>query len=263
MARMAVNLVIEKRKTMENGGRTYSAISVMIHVVLALAIVLTAVYARHREALKPKVYRVSIATLPSTANSNMNNRNTVKKVAPETQPAEQPAPEKAEPKPVKKTARKPAKPKEAVGIDTSRKTETEPDKPEPAPLEDLPGSGSDRPSTPATSGGADNRVGFGNQGSIFDVDGANFEYSYYLGLIQNRIGSNWVRSYIGRGKVKVYFRIARSGKIVSAIIEQSSGDAGLDRLALHAVTASDPLPPLPEGYGGDVLGIHIWFNYEE
>jgi len=258
---MAVNLVIEKRKTMDEGGRTYSAISIMMHVVLVFAITVAALVAQHRESLKPKVYRVSIATLPSTANSNMSTRNTVRKVEPATQPAEQPAPKKTEPKPVKKPARKTSKPapKKAVGIDTSRKTESKPES-EPAPLEDLPGT---ETSSSAAAGGGDPRVGFGNQGSIFDVDGANFEYSYYLGLIQNRIGSNWVRSYIGRGKVKVYFRIARSGKIVSAIIEQSSGDAGLDRLALRAVTASDPLPPLPEGYTGDVLGIHIWFNYEE
>ncbi len=261
MARMAVNLVIEKRKTMEEGGRTYSAISIMIHVVLALGITVAAIVAQHRESLKPKVYRVSIATLPSTANTNMNKQNTATPTPTRTQPVEQPAPKKAEPKPEKKPARKPTKPKpkEAVGIDTSRKTESKPE-PEPAPLEDLPGT---ETSSSANTGGGDPRVGFGNQGSIFDVDGANFEYSYYLGLIQNRIGSNWVRSYIGRGKVKVYFRIARSGKIESAIIEQSSGDAGLDRLALRAVTASDPLPPLPEGYAGDVLGIHIWFNYEE
>ena len=127
------------------------------------------------------------------------------------------------------------------------------------PLEDLtPASGRS-----GTGQAASSRVGFGNQGSVFDLDDANFEYSYYLGLVQGKIGSNWVRNYIGRGKVKVYFRISRTGKIVSAIIEQSSGDPGLDRMALRAVTASDPMPPLPEGYVGDVLGIHIWFNYEE
>jgi len=98
---------------------------------------------------------------------------------------------------------------------------------------------------------------------VVDLDGANFEYAYYLSIVQDRVGSNWVRTYIGKGKVKIYFRINRDGSIVGAMIEESSGDVGLDRVALRAITASSPLPPLPEGYEGNSLGIHIWFNYEE
>jgi len=262
MAKMAVNVVIDRRRHLDNGGRTWSIASVLVHIIAVCAVLLSSLYMQHRERSQPKVYRVSIATLSSGSDSNMTpNRSQTR--AMEQAPAQpQPKPKQAEP--VKKPA--PKKPKasetkQAVGIDTSKQTKKKPEasEPEPPPLEDL---------TPATgrSGtgqAASSRVGFGNQGSVFDLDDANFEYSYYLGLVQGKIGSNWIRNYIGRGKVKVYFRISRTGKIVSAIIEQSSGDPGLDRMALRAVTASDPLPPLPEGYVGDVLGIHIWFNYEE
>ena len=265
MARMAVNVVIDRRKTLDTGGRNWSVASILIHIIAVCGLLLGSVYLEHRDRSQPKVYRVSIATLSSAENANMsrtpNRPRTVEQAPVETKPKTEP-PKQTEPKPkVKKPTPKTTEPKETVGINTSKESEKKPEtkRPEPPPLEDAQRSG-----TGSSSKQVENaRIGFGNQGSVFDLDQANFEYSYYLGLVQGKIGSNWVRNYIGRGKVKVYFRIGRSGKIVSAIIEQSSGDIGLDRMALQAVTESDPLPPLPEGYSGDILGIHIWFNYEE
>jgi UDP-2,3-diacylglucosamine pyrophosphatase LpxH len=35
-----------------------------------------------------------------------------------------------------------------------------------------------------------------------------------------------------------------------------------DRSALRAVTISDPLPPLPDGFGGSELGVHFGFDWE-
>lgn len=264
MARMAVNVVIDKRKALDGDSRSWSVASILIHVICVLALILSSVYAEHRKQQEPKVYRVSIATLSSAENANMGRSRNRPRTVEQAPVRETPSPAAQKPKPVvqkpKPQSSKPAstKPNAAVGIDTSKQTQTKPKETTPEPAA-APSAG-----TSANGRQTDTpRVGFGNQGSVFNLDQANFEYSYYLGLVQGKIGSNWVRNYIGHGKVKVYFRIARSGKVVSAIIEQSSGDIGLDRMALRAVTASDPLPPLPEGYVGDVLGIHIWFNYEE
>ncbi|PJB82657.1 MAG: hypothetical protein CO090_02220 [Acidobacteria bacterium CG_4_9_14_3_um_filter_49_7] len=254
MARIGINIIIEKRKTLENGNRKFSAISVLLHIVVGLVIVIGVMSARSRALHEPKVYRVSIATLASEANSNMEpsktkavTENPIPKssVKPPKKPIEKPV---VTPKAPKKTIKK-----TAVGVNTNKpKKKTTP---KPAPRQE------DTIQAPAR--GSSKRVGFSTQSSVVDLDGANFEYAYYLSIVQDRVGSNWVRTYIGKGKVKIYFRINRDGSIVGAMIEESSGDVGLDRVALRAITASSPLPPLPEGYEGNSLGIHIWFNYEE
>jgi len=261
MPKLAVNIIIDSRRHMDGSGRTWSAISVLLHLAVALSLLLAGIVMQQREAARPRVYRVSIASLPGGADPNLKTTRT----RTSSEPAPAAKPKKAPPAPVKKPAVKRSRPKPeqkpVVGIDTKRQSKP---KKKPEPLLDAPiVRETAKGSTPRATGGGTPRVGFSSQGSIFDVDGASFEYSYYLGLVQDRIGSNWVRTYVGKGKVKIYFRIRKNGRIESAMIEESSGDPGLDRLALQAVTASDPLPPLPEGYSGSVLGIHIWFNYEE
>ena len=96
-----------------------------------------------------------------------------------------------------------------------------------------------------------------------DLDTTSFDYAYYLAIVRDKIGNNWVRTYTGNGKVKIYFKIMKNGEIRDAKVEISSGNEGLDRLALDAVLKSNPLPPLPEGFRENYIGIHIWFNYEE
>ena len=255
MARIGINIIIEKRKTLENGGRTFSAISVLLHIVVGLVVVIGVLSARSRALNEPKVYRVSIATLASEANSNMESS---KATAVTEKPVPKP-PVKPPKKPVEKPAVTPKAPgekikKTAVGVNTNKPEKKTTPKPVPRQEDTV---------QQAPTGSRSKRVGFGTQSSVVDLDGANFEYAYYLSIVQDRIGSNWVRTYIGKGKVKIYFRINRNGNIVGAMIEESSGDVGLDRVALRAITASSPLPPLPEGYEGNSLGIHIWFNYEE
>ncbi|MCK5878696.1 MAG: TonB family protein [Holophagae bacterium] len=249
MARIGINIIIEKRKMLENGGRTFSAISVLLHIIVGLIVVVGVLTARSRSLREPKVYRVSIATLSTASNPNMEQKKTT---AVSEKPISKPS---MTPEPVRKTSvnqkTQKTEKKAAAGVNT-----TKPEKKSTTPRQE-------ETVRPTPGGGGPKRVGFGGRGSIVDMDGANFEYAYYLSIVQDRIGSNWVRTYVGKGKVKVYFRINRNGNIVGAMIEESSGDVGLDRLALRAITASSPLPPLPEGYTGNNLGIHIWFNYEE
>ncbi|NOY23775.1 MAG: TonB family protein [Acidobacteria bacterium] len=254
MARVGINIIIEKRKTLENGNRTFSAISILLHIVIGLIVVIGVLSARDRVLREPKIYRVSIATLATAANPNIEqNKTTAVSEKPIPKPALTPIP-----KPVhktiitQKTPKKPSK-KTAVGLNTTKPEKQTSSQPIPR-QEDI---------IQPSAGSRSKRIGFGRHGSVVDLDGANFEYAYYLSIVQDRIGSNWVRAYVGKGKVKIYFRIKRNGSIVGSMIEESSGNVGLDRVALRAITASSPLPPLPEGYTGDNLGIHIWFNYEE
>jgi TonB family protein len=52
-------------------------------------------------------------------------------------------------------------------------------------------------------------------------------------------------------KVKVLFRILRSGRVGDTKLEQSSGNFYFDQAAMRAILLSSPFPPLPEGFYKD------------
>jgi len=98
------------------------------------------------------------------------------------------------------------------------------------------------------------------------VDAANFEFSYYLVLIRNRIAANWTppSGLVGSGspiRAVVYFRIERDGSVSSVRLESTSSAEFFDRSSVRAVTLSDPMPPLPDGFKGGSLGVHFGFEY--
>ena len=100
------------------------------------------------------------------------------------------------------------------------------------------------------------------------VDGANFEFTYYLVAVQRKIMDNWTPpSGLGaqgqRVQATVYFKITRGGEIASARIENGSGFDFFDRTALRSVVISDPLPPLPLGFAGSEVGIRFEFLWVE
>jgi len=99
------------------------------------------------------------------------------------------------------------------------------------------------------------------------VDARNFEFTYYLVLVRNRIAANWappagLATGGQRVRAVVYFRIARGGEVIGARMEETSPMEFFDRSALRAVTISDPLPPLPLGFAGADLGVHFGFEWE-
>ena len=56
------------------------------------------------------------------------------------------------------------------------------------------------------------------------------------------------------------FVIDRDGALRDAAIESESGNGTFDRAALRAVMESSPLPPLPFGYAGTSLNVHLTFK---
>lgn len=99
------------------------------------------------------------------------------------------------------------------------------------------------------------------------LDVRDFAFTYYLVLVRNKIASNWAPPAgmaTGGRKVRalVYFKIARRGDVTGIQLEGASGIEFFDRSALRAVTISDPLPPLPDGFGGSELGVHFGFDWE-
>ncbi|MBI5711320.1 MAG: TonB family protein [Candidatus Eisenbacteria bacterium] len=99
------------------------------------------------------------------------------------------------------------------------------------------------------------------------VDARDFEFTYYLMLVRNKVAQAWAApaGLPGGRRVRaaVYFRIGRDGGLSSIRLEEASGIEFFDRSALRAVTLSDPLPPLPLGYPGGALGVHFGFQYAQ
>ncbi len=132
-------------------------------------------------------------------------------------------------------------------------------KPQPAPVkpvEQAPETAAPRPALPFAAVGPP-----GLKGEV-SVDATDFEFTYYLMLVRNRIAQSWTPPGGGQGAhTVVYFRITRGGAIAGPRIEQGSGVDFFDQAALRAVVLSDPLPPLPLGWSGSELGVHFGFEY--
>jgi TonB family protein len=95
------------------------------------------------------------------------------------------------------------------------------------------------------------------------VEGKEFEFPHYFEIIKRRLQSNFHNPYTTKGgkrlKATVYFQITDSGAVVNTTVEDPSGFSAFDRAAKRAVLASNPFPRLPEGYSGDILGVHCDF----
>lgn len=101
----------------------------------------------------------------------------------------------------------------------------------------------------------------GSGGSAFDQD---FEYAYYVRQMLARVSANWQRVPVrGTTTVIVRFTILKNGSVHDVEIEQSSGLAVLDRAASRAVYLGDPMPPLPNSYPRDRVGVHLRFQYSD
>jgi len=120
------------------------------------------------------------------------------------------------------------------------------------------GGGSGAPSL--THAGSGLGVGVGGEGNGGATD-ESFPYAYYLNRLLGAIESNWFKPPVPAGtRCRVRTRLDRSGRLLEAGIEEESGNPAFDRAALRAVYASTPLPPLPEGFQGATLTLHLEFG---
>lgn len=99
------------------------------------------------------------------------------------------------------------------------------------------------------------------------VDNPDFQFTYYLVIIQNKIAGNWNPPFSGgktdrRPRALVQFRILRNGQVRDVRVESSSGASLLDQSAIRAISMSTPLPPLPQRFLDDSLGVHFSFELE-
>jgi TonB family protein len=91
------------------------------------------------------------------------------------------------------------------------------------------------------------------------LEGRPFRFPWYLEQLVSKIERNW-RPTSNTMSATVYFRIARNGRISDIDIAEESGNFLFDQSARRAVEASAPMPPLPDEYDGDYLGVYFQFD---
>ena len=240
--------VLAERASLDRRSGTAVALSILLHGALTAA----AVYgALHASAPRPaQMVNIQFAQMPGAAAAPAAvKKPAAVKAAPKI---EEPKARIEEPKP--EVAAKPAKiekntvPFSPFGRSTKKGSEAPPAaKPATAP--------------PAAAGGLTTaEVPIGGAG-VTGLEGGDFPYALYIQGMQRKIGATWFRPQVNPGTAAiVYFRILRDGTISEARIETTSGNGTFDRAALSAVRSSSPLNPLPFGYDGTYLGVHLTFR---
>lgn len=92
--------------------------------------------------------------------------------------------------------------------------------------------------------------------------GLESKYPAYYGIIRDRVQQNWIYppgAKDSHAAVIISLKIARSGKILDASVEKSSGNPVFDESLLSAVWKASPFPPLPAEFEGNYLETGLRF----
>lgn len=106
----------------------------------------------------------------------------------------------------------------------------------------------------------------GEGGMSFGDGNFGARYGWYVAAVRNRISSNWLLSTISpriltAPRVYLTFDILGDGTVTNVQVTQSSGIPEVDRSALRAVLASNPLAPLPPDYVGGKVSVEFYFDF--
>ncbi len=102
-------------------------------------------------------------------------------------------------------------------------------------------------------------------GLVSDPKGVDF--GPYMVQVLSTVKRNWFSVMpesvrLGqRGRVVVQFSIARNGEITKAVYTTESGSKPLDLAVVAALSMSNRLPQLPEGFTGDRVVLQLTFVY--
>ena len=170
--------------------------------------------------------------------------------------AEKPKPK---PKPVAAPASKPDAPATATAPVAGPEAVPDERSPRATSGED-PSGAADQTESSRRRGGPDGTAfgtsPFGSSEASFDDP--NFMYGYYVQQMLALIGSNWVRPRAAPGtEMIIHYNISRQGKLSEIEIVKESGNRAFDLAGFRAVALASPLPPLPQSYRADSLGVNL------
>ena len=88
---------------------------------------------------------------------------------------------------------------------------------------------------------------------------------FWINRVLANIASKWDPPSRPPGSQEIlailHFRVGRNGEIIiDPETRPSSGNRRYDDAAVRAILAGQPFPPLPQGYRGNTLGIHLGFR---
>jgi periplasmic protein TonB len=240
-----VGELLAERARLGGGAGGGIALSILLHGSIAAAVVYAAMHA----TVPQQVSTLSIKFAPMPAIQEPTPAPTPHSPLP-TPAAPKPKilePVAEAPKPVAKPIPK-SVPFSPFGQST-KKGSDKPPAPAPTPHTQLP--------TPGVATNIDIPTG---ATGVTGLD-ADFPYTIYVERMKSLIGQRWLRPQVGNGTVAtISFAIDRDGTIRDVKNEISSGNGTFDRAALRAVLEASPLPPLPFGYNGTYLGVHLTFR---
>lgn len=224
--------VLAQRATLDNGFLAGVLLSILLHGGLTAAAIYAALHAAPPKIASVLNIKFTPANVPAAA--------VVKPAAPPKPAA--PRIEPPKPEPVRKIDTKKAPEKNTVPLSpfgkSTKKGSENPVAPAPTPATRLPGE----------------------LATQVALEGGDFPYTVYVDRMTTKLGAAFFRPQGTSAVVGVYFVIERDGTIRDARIETPSGNSTLDRAALRAVLESSPLGPLPFGYSGTYLGVHLKFR---
>lgn len=101
------------------------------------------------------------------------------------------------------------------------------------------------------------------------TDTMGVDFGPYLARITQVVRQNWYNAMppsvyppiMKQGKLSIEFIIQKDGKVSGMVRHTSSGDVALDRAAWASITASNPFPPLPKEFPGQILGLRFYYFY--
>ena len=109
----------------------------------------------------------------------------------------------------------------------------------------------------------------GKQGSNLELlsDPMGVDFRPYLMQILQTVRRNWFSvmpesAKLGRtGKVALQFAIAKNGEVTKIVYATESGVEAFDRAAVASISMSNPFPPLPTEFRGNVVRLQFTFSY--
>lgn len=98
-------------------------------------------------------------------------------------------------------------------------------------------------------------------------DPMGVDFKPYLIRVLAAVRRNWFAvipesaRFGRRGRVVLQFSISRTGSVPKLVIAMPSGTESFDRAAVAGISASNPFPPLPDGFHGDQIRLQMAFSY--
>jgi TonB family protein len=98
-------------------------------------------------------------------------------------------------------------------------------------------------------------------------DPMGVDFRPYMIQVLAAVRRNWFAVYPEaarrgqRGEVALEFAVAKQGSVVKVVYSTESGAKALDQAAVAAISASNPLPPLPSAFKGERIVLRLTFQY--